>query len=318
MAVIGCGGMGRIHARAITDIEDVELVGVCDEHFETAQAVADQSGTEAFATFAEMMDRTNPDIVNICLPTHLHKKYTIEAAMRGKHVICEKPIANSLEDAKEMMEVCKQNGVRLFIGHAQRFIPYYKQMQEKIAAGAIGKVGVAHMRHLGAYPGLRKEWYADPQKSGGVIIDLMIHDIETLQSIMGEVESVYAVNKKTDKMDYALVTLRFKSGAIANMESFWGYSGHFTYGYEFAGSKGIIKFDSHDSATVFVRTPSSKGEPQLYLHDGFQYLEIKHFIACIQFNTEPIVTSEDGYRALETALAAYQSVETGEPVLITR
>src|SRR5690606_31749964 len=126
-------------------------------------------------------------------------------------------------------------------------------------AEAIGRVGVAHAKRAGGHPGKAKSWYKDAALSGGVILDLMIHDIDFMRGVLGEVDTVYAMNRTTDEIDYALVTLRFRSGAIANLEGHWGYPGPFTTAAEFAGTKGIIRFDSRDAVSVRVRKRASAG-----------------------------------------------------------
>ncbi|MFD0675816.1 MULTISPECIES: Gfo/Idh/MocA family protein [unclassified Paenibacillus] len=322
VAVLGCGIMGQTHARNYAVMPGVELAGVCDEQEELGAQLAADCGTTAYTQFEEMIAAVKPDVISICLPTYLHKPYVILAAQAGIHIICEKPIAPSLEEANELIRVCEQNHVRLFIAHVVRFFPNYTDMSRRIHQGGIGKVGVAHTKRVGGHPGKAKPWYGNKAKSGGVILDLLIHDIDYLRSVLGEVQSVFAMNRTSMQMDYALVTLRFQSGAIANLEGYWGYPGPFTTAVEFAGNKGIIRFSSNEVSSVRLqKAPSELKEssPQVAVpsspafHDPYYY-ELMHFINCIVKDEAPIVTTEDAYRAMEIAFAAMESAESGKPV----
>lgn len=322
VAVVGCGSMGGTHANNFAKMPQVELVGVCDTLEESAKTLAERCRTKAFFSFDELMAEANPDVVSICLPTPLHKEYVLKAANYGKHVICEKPIAPTLSDAREMIDTCREKGVRLFIGHVVRFFPSYADMSRKVAAGVIGDVGVAHAKRSGSHPGRVRDWYKDPSATGGVIMDLMIHDIDFMRSLLGDVKTVFAMNRQTDRLDYALVTLRFHGGAIANLEGFWGFPGPFTTAVELAGKKGIIRFDSNKSASLQIHrsAPAESKESagvaiprSPAVHDPYYY-ELQHFIDCILSGEESIVTAEDGYKAVEIALAAHESARTGAPV----
>lgn len=318
VAVIGCGIMGKTHANAYRELPGAELVGVCDFVEEAARATAEQYETQPYFSFEDMIEKAKPEAVSICLPTHLHKEYVIKAAERGVHVICEKPMAPTLSEAREMIEVCKNNGVRLFIAHVVRFFPSYKDITRQVMNGAVGNVGVVHTKRIGGRPGQTKAWYNDKSKSGGVIMDLMIHDIDFVRGIAGEIKSVYALERSTENMDYSLVTLRFDNGAMANLEAFWGYPGPFTTAVEVAGNKGVVRFNSEQTHSVRIHktTDSEDGGKAVSrtasptLRDPYYY-ELEHFLECIRTGAEPLVTAEDGYRAVEVSLAALESIRTG-------
>lgn len=323
VAVVGCGGMGNCHAHSYARMPGVELVGVCDIIPELAESVARNVGTTAFTSFDEMISSVQFDAVSVAVQSFLHKDVVKQAARAGKHVICEKPIALNLEDAKEMMQVCEENGVRLFVGHVVRFFPEFVQMKQQIDAGQIGKVGVASARRVGGHPGEAKAWFKDADKSGGVIVDLMVHDIDFMRWALGEVKSVYAMNKCDNDMDYALVTLVFESGAVANLEAFWGYPGSFRYATEFAGSQGLIHCDSVNTQSLQIRksAPQESGERVVEIPQspGFRdpyYNELEHFLTCIRDGSESIVTAQDGCKALEIAVAALESIRTGKAVYL--
>ncbi|WP_135555898.1 Gfo/Idh/MocA family protein [Paenibacillus cymbidii] len=322
IAIVGCGTMGRITSRNLAKMPGVELVAVCDVRKEMADALADAAQTRSFGDFEEMMRAVNPDIVCVTLPTWLHKEYVLKAAALGKHVICEKPLAPTVQEGEEMIRFCAMQGVRLFVGHVVRFFPNFADIERKIAAGAIGRVGVAHTKRSGSHPGRTKakEWYKDYAKSGGVIMDLMIHDIDFVRWVLGEVKTVYAMQRLSEGLHHALVTFRFRSGAIVNLESCWGYPGPFATSCEFAGNKGIIRYDGAETQSLqLFRSAAEEQEQPVAVpqspafHDPY-YLELRHFIDCIHSGAQAIVTAEDGLKAVELSLAAIQSAETGLPV----
>ncbi|UKS28592.1 Gfo/Idh/MocA family oxidoreductase [Paenibacillus sp. HWE-109] len=323
VAIVGCGGMGNVHALSYMNMPDVTLVGVCDVDFELAQELSMKTGAAAYHSFEEMLNETDLDVVSVTLPSYLHKEYTLKAAQAGKHVICEKPLALNLEDAAAMIQCCEQNGVRLFVGHVVRFFPEYIQMKQAIDEGKLGRVGVVHAKRIGSHPGDVKPWFKDADKSGGVIADLMIHDIDFLRWAIGDVKSVYGLNHRVNEMDYALVTLIFENGAVANLEAFWGYHGPFQTAVEIAGSKGLIRSDSQKSSSLQIcKAPSSSEErrfaevPQSPGFSNPYELELAHFIQCIREGSEPIVSANDAYKALEITMAALESVQTGKSVYL--
>ncbi|MBV6716690.1 Gfo/Idh/MocA family oxidoreductase [Paenibacillus chitinolyticus] len=325
VAVIGCGTMGRTHAAEWKRMPGIRLAGVCDAQEGTARSLADRLETEAYEDFDRMIGEADPDIVDICLPTHLHKEFIFKAARTGRHVICEKPIALSADEAEEAAAECKKQGVRLFIGHVVRFFPSYADIRRKAAEGTIGTPAVLHAKRMGANPGLAKPWYANSDKSGGVILDLMIHDIDFAQSLFGRAVSVYAMNRREGNTDYALATLRFGSGEIAHLEAYWGFPGPFTTDVELAGTGGVLRFNSENA--VSLRVFKAKGaaaeaaaekaavpvpkSPSTY---NPYYLELAHFADCVRTGREPEVTAEDACSALRTSLAVIESARTGRPV----
>lgn len=320
-AVLGCGGLGRMHANVYASMDDVELTGVCDLQFELANDLSGQTGAPAYGSFEQMLEQAEFDVLSIALPSYLHKEYAMLAARAGKHVICEKPIALNLEDAAEMIRCCEENGVRLFVGHVVRFFPEYANMKQTLDQGKIGRACVAHASRIGGHPGETKAWFKDADKSGGVIVDLMIHDLDFLRWSIGEVKTVYGLNRCDDHLDYALVTLLFENGAVANVEANWGFPGPFQTKAEIAGSEGIVIADSIKSSSLRIHRSAASSAANAFVtvpespafHSPYE-LEIRHFISCIREGTEPIVTADDAYKALELAVAAVTSAQTGKPV----
>lgn len=324
IAILGCGTMGLTYARNMGMMPGVRVSGVFDLNEEQASKAAALCGAAIYTNLDELLAKEKPETVAICLPTYLHKEFVVRLAPLGIHIICEKPAALSLVDARAMEEICRQHGVRLFIGHVVRFFPNYRNAWQHVQSGNIGQPKMAHFKRFGSHPAGADNWYYDRSKSGGVILDLMIHDIDYARWMFGEVKSVFASKSSPEHsgMQYAQVTLEFESDAIANLTSYWGYPGEFTTQYEISGEKGILRFDSNQvhSFELKVAASNEQGAPQgtqvpesPMVHDPY-YHELQHFIHCIRTGEQPIVTSDDACRAVEIALAAENSVHTGEPV----
>ncbi|RAR44996.1 Gfo/Idh/MocA family protein [Paenibacillus sp. MDMC362] len=325
--VIGAGTMGRTHATAYASMPGVKLAGIADIRTEKAQQLADRFGAQAYTSFEAAvagLGADRMDVIDVCLPTPLHKDYVVKAADIGKHVICEKPLARSEADARFMINYCQDKDVRLFVGHVLRFFPEYVKAKSLLDQGSIGKPAVIRAGRGGGYPVGWNHWYSDFGASGGITLDAMIHDFDYLRWCFGEVERVYAKGlhgRHQAQLDYSLVTLRFRSGVIAHVEGTWAHEG-FSMNLEMAGTNGVIDYDSAKDSPLLYKTRSSAAAvpgvvvPESPLERSPYYRELEHFMSCIRDGSEPLVSAEDAYEALRIALAALASMASGEPVVI--
>lgn len=332
VGLLGCGIMGKTHAEAYAALPNAKLAAVADVRPDKAREVAAISGAAVYPDADSVIGDPDIQVIDICLPTVFHRDYAVKAAKAGKHVFCEKPLARDLAGAREIIEACRETGVKLSVGHVLRFSPVYRRAREIVASGQIGKPGVARTsRGGGGFPTAWDDWYANFALSGGLILDMIIHDFDFLRWCFGDVERVYAKGthgREFMRNEYALVTLRFKNGVMAHVEGTWYQTGEFSYSFEIAGDGGLVTFDSRRTApikTVFVKNPAASAStatsgapgvavPESPLATSPYQLEVAHFIDCVENDREPSVTGEDGYKAVEIALAALKSVETGQPV----
>lgn len=319
VAVVGCGTMGKLYASVLSRMDDVELAGFYARRSEHAIDAATSFGTRLFASYEELLAEPDIDVVCVTLPTYLHRQYAVQAAERGIHVICEKPLALTLEDTEAMMSACERYGTRLLVGHVLRFVPEYRHLREHVRSGKIGKVGVGHARRASLHPP-SGSWFKNEQMSGGVLFDLMIHEIDFMRWTLGEASSVYATLTTAPGIEYANATLRFASGAIVNLEAHWGYPGPFLAEAELAGQSGVLRCSNQHAQPLIVRQTESRRTaeegvhiPSFLLRKDPYEAEIEHFIACIRTGIEPIVSADDARRAVEIALAAGRSARTGLP-----
>jgi UDP-N-acetylglucosamine 3-dehydrogenase len=173
--------MGGVHLNAYANIPEVEVVGVADASRESAAAGAELVGARPYASYGELVAAEDVEVVDICLPTVFHRDLALRAAGEGRHVILEKPIARTIEDAREILDAFSGDGPRLFVGHVVRFFPEYVGIKGKIDAGELGTIGVVRTSRRSPFLTGWNDWYADWRVSGGVLVDLLIHDFDFLR-----------------------------------------------------------------------------------------------------------------------------------------
>ncbi|HHT91258.1 MAG TPA: Gfo/Idh/MocA family oxidoreductase [Firmicutes bacterium] len=325
VGLIGAGTMGRVHAAAYRQLEAAHLAMICDRVVEKGHQLAG-TGVRAVQDYREVLENPNIDLVDVCLPTYLHREVVTAAAAAGKHVFCEKPIALSVEDAQEMMQICQKAGVKLGIGHVVRFFPDYSKAKVLVESGRVGDPKVVRTSRGGSFPRWSQDnWFADYAKSGGPIVDLIIHDIDWLLWMFGPVKRVFAksVRKEESKeqlLDHALVTLRFENGIIAHLEGSWAQpeGTPFATSFEIAGTKGLYQYSKKRSTPLLVRTAKGENQAQSVPESPLALdpytAQLEAFLEAIMEDSEVPVSGLEAARALEVALAARRSADTGEVV----
>jgi predicted dehydrogenase len=327
VGIVGSGSMGQVHAAA-WEHTPARLVGIHSRDTARAQQITERYGIAAYESLDTLL--ADVDVIDICTPTHLHHPMALQAAAAGKHIVCEKPLARTFTDAQEMVRVCQQQDVQLLVGHVVRFFPEYARAKALIDQGAIGEVAVVRLTRAAYQPQVTGDnWFLDPAKSGGMILDLMIHDFDYARWIAGEVRSVYirSVRGRDPQAaeDYAIALLQHTNGAISNIEGGWAYPPPlFRTALEVAGSAGLIEHPADSSRPLIIHKKArSVGEvaevglPLSPLAEDPYVTQIKHFYDVLTGKiTEPRVRAEDGAAAVRIALAALQSAETGKPVMI--
>lgn len=326
VGMIGAGVMGGVHSAAYGRLANASLEAICDLQREKAEKLAGP-GVKVVTDYHEILQDPKIDVVDVCLPTYLHKEVVLEAAAAGKHVFCEKPIALSVEDAKEMVQACAEAKVKFGVGQVVRFFPDYSRVRGLVTSGRIGDPKVVRTSRGGAFPTWPEDnWYADYSKSGGPFVDLVIHDFDWLLWLFGPVQRVFAksVRKpnvpREDLLDHALVTLRLENGIIAHLEGSWAQpqGTPFSTSFEIAGTKGLYKYSKEQAMPLLLRT--AQGEEQAkFVPESPLALEpytaqLHAFIASIIDDTDVPVPGQEAIAALQVALAARQSAETGKVV----
>ena len=222
-----------------------------------------------------------------------------------------------------MITACESAGVRLFVAHVVRFFPEFARAKAVLDSGALGRLGVVRSARGGAPPG-HSQWFTDIEQSGGVTLDVAIHDIDYMRWLCGDVVRVFArgLTFRSLTVDHALITLRFASGAIGHIEASWAFpAGNFRTSFELAGTEGLLAHDSDDAKPLDVQYHTGAAPASLpilgnsaALHDDPYLLEFKHVLDSLDSGAAFLVTPDDALAALRVALAAIESLRTGRSV----
>jgi predicted dehydrogenase len=323
VGVVGGGFIARAHAVAWRSLDVGRLV-VFDPHPDRARAAASAGDGEVAGSLAELLRAV--DVVDVCTPTDTHR-FTVEAAAAaGRDVICEKPLARALDDAQAMAAACQAAGVRLLAAHVVRYFPEYAAARAAVAAGQIGRPAILRLRRESSRPGRSPDsWIFDEARSGGVMLDLMIHDFDYARWIAGDVDSVMARRVRDASgcdVDYAVAVLRHSFGALSHVIGAWSYpSPVFRTGFELAGDGGLIEYESVEQQPisrylVAGEDEAESGLPASPLEESPFTAELRDFVRVLTTGAEPRVSAEDGIAALRIALAAIESSRLGRPVAI--
>lgn len=324
VGLVGAGFMGGVHAAGWQQT-GAKLGAIHALDTAQAQALAQTYQAEYCDSFDELL--TKVDVVDICVPTHLHYDLAMQAIHAGKDVVCEKPLARTYAQAQTMLTASQDAGTKLLVAHVVRFFPEYALAKQQVAAGDVGEVGVVRLQRTSFKPGTPDSWFHEIEKSGGMILDLMIHDLDYARWIAGDVQSVFARNThhafpQADG-DHALAILTHKSGALSHVEGGWSYPKPlFHTALEIAGSKGLIEYRNTDSTplAIHLKAKDNDNDPDIAipgspLAEDPYTTQLKHFYQILTDEAvTPIVTAEDGLAAVQLALAVSQSAQTGQPV----
>jgi myo-inositol 2-dehydrogenase/D-chiro-inositol 1-dehydrogenase len=329
VGLVGAGRIGRVHAENLAyRIPGVKLVAVADVIEDAAKKLAADFGIGQVSTDAAtiMHDKTI-DAVIICSSTDTHAQLIEEAAAARKHIFCEKPIALDLPKIDHALEAVKRAGVKLQIGFNRRFDPSFRRVRELVASGALGEPHILRITSRDPAP----PPIAYVKVSGGLFLDMMIHDFDMARFLMGsEVEEVYAAANvlvdpeigKAGDIDTACVTLRFASGAIGVIDN----SRKAVYGYD----QRVEVFGSGGMAMATNKTPDNvvqsdavgvhSAKPLHFFVERYAeayVAELQEFIRCIAEDKQPSVTSLDGRIPVVMGYAAKKSYEEKRPVKLS-
>jgi predicted dehydrogenase len=320
VGIVGAGFIAEAHARAWT-AEGV-AASVFDRDGGRATSLAERFGMRVVTSFDELVD--NVDAVDVCTPTYQHAEIAIRAAAAGRHVICEKPLARTVDDAEKIVAACAGAGVRLFVAHVVRYFPEYEAAHRVVADGAIGDAAVLRLKRASFRPRRPAgHWLFDHALSGGLILDLMIHDFDYARWVAGDVVAVHCRSVAADRadlgVDHAYAILTHKSGAISHVTGSWAYSPPtFRTSLEIAGSHGLVEHDSAVAAPIVTYllprgqdSGATVGLPASPLAEDPFRIQLRDFREAIAGGRDARVTPRDGIEALRIALAADESASTG-------
>ncbi len=309
VAAIGVGSLGRHHARNCAQLATegrVELVGFCDSNVETAATIASGYGAASFTDWHDLLDKV--DTVSIATPTETHCEISCAFLEKGVHVLVEKPIALTLDEADKMIAAAKASGAKLMVGHLERYNPAMVALRPHVT-----KPLYFEIHRVSPFP--------NRSLDVDVVLDVMIHDLDAVQWLVGEnvrVSDIRAVGIPviSDKVDAANARIEFENGAVANITAsrigtekirktrFYQTNSYVVLDYatKFASVTSLNPEAAHPLAGISInRLEISDVEPLR--------AEIAAFLDCIENECEPPITGEDGRRALALAVGVLEKIE---------
>ncbi len=336
VGIIGSAFSSNLHAEAFQEVPEAALVAACSPNKLHVQEFARRWKIPAAETdYRQLLERKDIDVVVVGIPNDLHRAVVVAAAEAGKHIILEKPLAHTLEDADAMLSAAHQHRVKLMYAETICFAPKYVRAKKLVEEGAIGKLYM--VKQSEKHSGPHSDWFYDVDRSGGgALMDMGCHGIEWARwmygkprpkSVVAHCQRVYHT-QRTRGEDNSVVILEFEGGGIAVVENSWAKQGGMDDRIELYGTEGVIYCDLlHGSS---METYSRKGygyavekagetrgwtftvfeEAHLY---GFPH-EMRHFIQCVLNDRMPQEIGEDGRATLEIIYAAYESAGSGKKV----
>ncbi|MDH7569320.1 MAG: Gfo/Idh/MocA family oxidoreductase [Armatimonadota bacterium] len=329
-AVIGAGGISNVHLSALARREDARVLAIADVNPEAAQRQAAKYGVEKWVTdYRDALSLPGVDAVVVCTPTFLHAEQVVAAAAAGKHVLCEKPISLTLEDADRMIAATEAAGTAFMIAFVRRFCNEWLKFREIIREGVLGRPVV--WRTASASSGPNRPWFHEADKGGGPFIDGCIHDWDFARYTFGEPErvvaSIFSMKRETSALDTGTAIVRFQSGDEVVRNWSWGLPGEKCRGGSMAdilGPKGALRFPAGAPETgrtnYFYHMDGDGVEHPLPYHHttGQEWFDAQmdHFVGCVKEGRRPAVTGQDGREALRIALAVLEAGAKRESVLL--
>jgi predicted dehydrogenase len=321
VGIIGAGDVGFHHATAFAMLgPDVRVVGVADIDGGRAEDLARLCGTTPFVDYRDMLE-LSPDICVICLPHHLHREAGLAAADRGSHILMEKPMGSTLDDAREIVDGCRKQNVRLGVGFVHRYRTEFQFAKRLVSDGLIGTPAIATDRFRTRGGKQVPPWVWEKSKAGGgVLMYTGIHSIDRMRWLLNsEVREVSArirtYSQDVDVEDCLIATIEFENGCLATLfENAPDFSVvPRAWDFELYGAAGWIQV-SHGKSLEFG------SDDQSYrldiAHDNCFLSQARDFVKSVQTGRDPWITGEDGLRAFQVAAALYRAAETNCSVLI--
>jgi predicted dehydrogenase len=322
VALVGAGRMGRIRADVLAKSGAAKLTAVADPDAARAGEIAAPAGAQIFSDWREVMARPEIDVVILATPTKFHAEAAIAALQAGKHVLCEKPLARSVEEALRMLRAGQEANKLLKTGFNYRYMPHVRKAKELIAAGELGTLYFIRSRFgHGGRPGYEKEWHTNQELSGGgVLLEQGIHLLDLVRYLLGEPSKVLGSSHTffwdiPGVEDNCFCLLETAQGQTAQLHVSWTQWKN-TLEMEIFGSHGYLRIEGRDGhygapRLVWGKRNADHGRPQEVM---FEYVpgdcwrdEWDDFATAVREGREPLGSAHDGLRAQQLVEAAYLS-----------
>jgi len=329
VGIVGAGLQGRRRAQALKAVGDSRLVIVADVCQDAAASLAAGAGCPATSTWGDVVARDDVEVVVVCTPPNLHADVAVAAMTRGKHVLCEKPLARNADEARAMVQAARQSGVRLGCGFSLRHHPAIRQVRLWHEDGAIGEIDWIRCRYgIGGRSGYDQDWRARAEISGGgQLMDQGVHLLDLCRWFLGDFAEVsgMAATRFWDIApleDNAFALLRTDRGQVASLHASWTQWKPL-FSFEVSGHDGYLAVEGLGGAYGTERAILGRRDFGAPFHEETVEFrgegrsweeEWREFVAAIREGREPLASGEDGLAALELAHAVYESARSGRAV----
>lgn len=326
-AVVGVGSIGQNHARLYRSIDGVQLVGIADPSPQTAARVGARENVPHYTDFLALLDERKPDLVSVAVPTSLHFEIGSRLIERGVHVLMEKPITSTVEQAEALIDLAKRNKVTLAVGHIERFNPAVMELRRRLREGIAGRIYKVFAQRLSPYP---------PRiHDAGVVIDLASHDIDLMRYLIADpITRIYAETLSSinsDREDLFNGLIRFKSGAVGVLDVNWMTPTKIRR-LTVTGARGFLDCDLLSQQLFFYENETAPSQwdtlsilrgvsegnvlgIRIQRHEPLA-AELIDFTSAVRDGRAPTVTGEDGMETLRLALEFVRSGKEGRPITV--
>jgi len=320
---IGIVSFAHMHAHGyascLKKLPSVEFVGIADDEPARAKEMARRYGVKAFPKYEDML-ATDIDAVIVTSENANHRRHVVMAAQSEKHALCEKPLSTTKQDAEAIVEVCKRSGVKLMVAFPCRFHPAFKRLKESVAAGDLGKLLAMKGTNQGQCPG---GWFVDKKLSGGgAVIDHTVHLVDLMRVLTkAEPARIYAeIDNRMFGQDYddtGIISVSFTNNVFATIDASWSRPKSYPYwgnvNLEVIGTQGVAKMEMF-AQKIDVFTDKPRSHTYEYWGDDVNLALIESFAKSIAHDKPVEITGEDGVKALEVAMTAYESANLREMI----
>lgn len=304
VALIGIGGMGFNHFKQYEKIEDAQVIAVADVRTDMAKEKVADASIHIYESMEALLENETPDIVDICTPSYMHADMSIYALERGYHVVCEKPMALSLEDTARMKVAAEKSDKQFMIAHVVRFMTPYMYLKKIIDSGELGAPVHIDMKRLSSVPKWSwEDWMRDVKKSGATPIDLSIHDIDFVQYVFGEPKLVNGVHRRLkNNSDYIVSNLIYDDFAVTVTGAWYSCDFKFTAEYTAVFENGYVKCSNGEitknGEKIEIEIESVSEDTGINISGADGYLgELKYFIECVKQGVKPSKVTPDSSEA---------------------
>ena len=293
IGLIGVGGISGEHIPVWENMEDAELVALCDIRPEQMERYPDK---HCYTDFDEMLENENIDILDICLPTYLHADYAVKAMEKGINVICEKPVSLKEEDVERVYSTAKRMNVKFMVAQVLRFWPEYELIKELYDTKKYGKLLSGYMNRLGPCPKWSWDnWMKDPLRSGLVPYDLHVHDLDFMVYAFGQPVTVQSSRSKRPEQDYISATYKFDDFFVTTEAAWYAAPLPFGAGFRFQFEEALVTYENgrcmvyqNDDTILDLSAGESAGEGSINLPRTNAYAnEIHYFAECVRTGKNP-------------------------------